>query len=282
MRFGASDLLLHGDSPLGESPRGSGTVGAPPSSQLHDNGGGTKRAETGEFKITVGRDGVATIEDKPNLQVQTHWVSPEGVKQDLRNLKRGLAAWLTDPYAVKKLGVGLLPPDAKINEDEAWKLPSGQESAVVKGWQPQTPLLSGRFDLTDWAMRAHGHDPYAAKKLAILDGSREERVAMAEQRRREYFDHSAAIAQQQVEALWSRTEVDLPMKRELLFELWDDCAEGDDALGRAGAAARGEVLGFIRTRLPVESSVAYPPGDLVELNKKRHSKQAFTPYESAP
>ena len=276
MRYAPTDLSLHSDSPLGGIAHG-GSI-APQLSLLHESGGGSKRVETGEFMVIVGRDGSATIHDKPNLQVQVHWLSPDGLKQDLSNIKHGLAMWIADPYAVKNLGTGLLPPGAKINEDEAWQLPGGQESPVLKGWQPQTALLSGKFDLTDWAMRAHGQDPYAEKKLAILDRTRDERAGMAEARRNEQLDHSAAIVRPQIDALWRRADVAPSMKRELLFELWDDCAEGDDALGRAGAAARGEILGFIRTNLPG----AYSPADLAELNKKRHSKQAFEPDSPAP
>ena len=97
MRYAPTDLSLHSDSPLGGIAHG-GSI-APQLSLLHESGGGSKRVETGEFMVIVGRDGSATIHDKPNLQVQVHWLSPDGLKQDLSNIKHGLAMWIADPYS---------------------------------------------------------------------------------------------------------------------------------------------------------------------------------------
>ncbi len=137
--------------------------------------------------------------------------------------------------------------------------------------------LSIRFDVTDWQMRSHGIDPYASRKLAFLDRTRDQRVEIGRRFRNQQLAQSAALMQRNLERL-AATTGDLAARKQALFELWDECAEtGDAELVTAGAAARGLVVGFIRAKL--RGAEAYTAGELVQLNAHRHSKRMFAPYE---
>jgi hypothetical protein len=122
-----------------------------------------------------------------------------------------------------------------------------------------------------------GIDPYAHNKLALLDRTRGQRVAVGERHRRVQLAHAAELALRNVERLWATTPALADRKRGL-FELWDDCAEtGSDEIVAGGTAARGVVIGAIRARL--RGADAYTVAELAALNASRHSKAVFAPYE---
>jgi hypothetical protein len=58
----------------------------------------------------------------------------------------------------------------------------------------------------------------------------------------------------------------------VLFELWDECAEGDGEIGQAGERARATVIGWIRAK-----HVAYSTDDVAAINHRRASRQEFAP-----
>jgi hypothetical protein len=133
-------------------------------------------------------------------------------------------------------------------------------------------------DLTDMAMRSQGIDPYAAEKLAWLDKTRDDRVAIGKRHEHEVLAHTPEYVERNVEWAWQRGR-DLATRKQDLFDLWDECAEsGSDDLIAAGTAARTYLIGFIRARLPVGSPDAYTAAELAELNAHRHSTQTFAPY----
>jgi len=137
--------------------------------------------------------------------------------------------------------------------------------------------LSGSFDVTDWAMRSHGQDPYAGQKLRFLERTLEQRVAIGRRHRTRQLARSAELARHNVDRLLAITP-DLDERKRGLFELWDDCAEsGDDELVRGGAAARALILGVIRAELA--GTDAYTADELVRFNARRTSTAAFAPYE---
>ena len=137
--------------------------------------------------------------------------------------------------------------------------------------------LGGSFDLTDWAMRSHGDDPYAGGKRAFLDRTREERYQLGKRYRKQQLARSPELARANVDRALAST-TDIPLRKQLLFELWDECAEsGDNDLVTGGAAARGMILGAIRTEL--RGDAAYTADELAELNRHRESAAPFAPYE---
>jgi hypothetical protein len=138
--------------------------------------------------------------------------------------------------------------------------------------------LAGSFDVSDWAVRRHGNDPYAHDKLVWLEKTRDDRVAIGKRHQRDVLEHTPQYVQQNLAWAWQRGR-DVATRKRDLFELWDDCAEsGDEALVAAGAAARAYVIGFIRARLPANSPDAYTSAELVELNAHRGSTHVFAPY----
>jgi hypothetical protein len=138
--------------------------------------------------------------------------------------------------------------------------------------------LGARFDATDALMRHKGMDPYASYKLKVLDQTRDERVAMGKRHRTQELARSHMHVQANLARLWASTQ-DLAARKQGLFELWDDCAEhGSDELVAGGRAARAHVVGFIRSKLPAGSAVAFTAGELAQLNRQRRSREVFAPY----
>ncbi len=137
-------------------------------------------------------------------------------------------------------------------------------------WLCKIPI-GATFDINDWAMRSHDIDPYASAKLKMLDDTRDERVAIGTQYRKELLAHSVELAQGAIAYLWASTP-DPAARKQALFELWDDCAEtGDTALVESGRAVRAFIIGFIRGK------VSYTADELAQLNARRRSKMAFAP-----
>jgi hypothetical protein len=142
--------------------------------------------------------------------------------------------------------------------------------------------LGATFDVTDWAMRSHGDDPYAAQKLAFLDRTRDQRVEIGKRHRKQQLARSAELARNNVDRLLATT-TDLAARKVGLFELWDECAEPDEAgaddldLVTGGAAARDLILGVIRAQL--RGDHAYTTDELAAFNRRRQSKARFAPYD---
>ena len=127
-------------------------------------------------------------------------------------------------------------------------------------------------------MRRHGMDPYASKKLAFLDSTRAERAQIGMRHRAEQLAMAPEIMKRNLDRLWG-TIAEPAARRQVLFELWDECAEsGNDELVVAGHAARLLVVGWIQAKLPAGSALAYTAEDLAALNAKRTSKARFAPY----
>ena len=139
-------------------------------------------------------------------------------------------------------------------------------------------LLRLDFDITDAMMRKKKMDPYASRKLAFLDETRDARVELGKEYRKEVLARTAQIVRQNLEATWQSIS-DPAQRKQALFELWDEVDEtGDEELVEAGKSARVAIIGFIRARLPSGHSDAFSSTDLARLNAKRRSKATFAPY----
>ena len=83
-----------------------------------------------------------------------------------------------------------------------------------------------------------------------------------------------------LDALWIDARWPVAYRRQLLFELWDECLdEGPDDLVLASTQARRTIEAFVRKRLPRGSADAFSDGELEQLNVRRESKEAFRPYD---
>ncbi|MEO6771400.1 MAG: hypothetical protein ABI467_00045 [Kofleriaceae bacterium] len=133
-----------------------------------------------------------------------------------------------------------------------------------------------RYDPTEILMKKFGNDPYAANKLRMLDGTRDERFEIGKTYQARQLAQSAVIAQQDLTYLWART-TGVAERKQALFEMWDECAEtGSDELVAGGAAARRMIVGFIKDRMT--GGAAYTVAELAAFNANKKSSAAFAPY----
>jgi len=138
-------------------------------------------------------------------------------------------------------------------------------------------LIGGKADLTAALHRRFVGDPFASRKLKLLDSTRDARVAIGATHRKQQLDRSAELAYRNLEALWRATP-DAAARRAALFAMWDECEEGEGARGEAGRRERAVVVGFIRARLPAGSREAFTDREISNLNARRTSRQRFAPY----
>ncbi len=262
---GAVDLRLPQGlrDDLDRVPRGTVPVpGVPPTGQLHDAGGGNRRSDQGPFVATVAPDGGVSLKDRRNLQARIVLPTP-------RDIANGISRWY---YSDKG-------PDGQRGERTLAKSVVGSIDPGDRTRTTIVPVVGGGFDVTDAIMRRKGSDPYASKKLAFLDSTRDERVQLGAEHRARQLRRTPEIVQRNLDQLWQRV-AEPRARREALFELWDEVVEtGDDGVIEAGRAARKLIIGFIRARLPAGGPDAYTAGELAALNRRRQSKAAFQPYE---
>ena len=256
-------------------PRGTDAVRDPPASGLlRATGGGSYRSEQAGFDATVHPDGTVALHDRPAASI--HVAVPS-----LGDLGRAVADWYTsdkggsgtegDPALARQ--IQLSPGATVAPSDPTDTAPKDHATTVI------VPMIGGGLELTDWMMRRHGQDPYASRKRAVLDATRDERAAIGARHRTAELARAPEMVHRQLEALWAGTP-DLAERKQGLFELWDDCVEAGDAEAvAAGNAARRMIVGFIRAHLPAGSADAYTPAELAALAGARRAKAAFAPYD---
>ena len=243
----------------------------PISGRLHDAG----RELVIQDRVTtvqVDPDGGAHFHDKPDAEI--HLQLPIMSRAQFGNMLR---KWYEDPYAQTRVGKtqDLAPVDQAV--EGTWN--SGLSNRQPDPGGGTVPIAGGSFDITAWAMRkAHVGDPYQARKLALLDATRAERAERGGVYRVQQLAKSAEIMRGNLEQLW-RATADARERREVLFQLWDECVEGEGVQAEAGARARAQVLGWIRARLPAGAPGAFTAAEIAALDGKRASQQHFCPYE---
>lgn len=238
------------------------SAGPRPEVQLHtghlQQDGGGFRSQQGPFSARVDKDGSVRLEDASNVNIRIAAPSP-------RSIGDAVDAWYrSDKGPIEDAATGSVDP-------------ADRSKAIV------APVVRGGFDITDGLMRHLGvGDPYASKKLAFLDATRDERVQMGAKHRAEQLARTDLLVRENLERLW-RAVRDPAARRQALFELWDEVVESGDArVVEAGAAARRQIVGFIRARLPAGSALGYSASELRTLNASRQSRTAFAPYDALP
>lgn len=134
--------------------------------------------------------------------------------------------------------------------------------------------LVGVFDITDMVMRLHGDDPYAYDKALVLDLTRPMRDKLTDADRQRRIQRALATLPRDLQALWARRDLPARERRELLFHLWDELLEQD----QAGSSGRKLIADFIRRHLPEGSPEAFTGEELARYNGGRKSQAAFAPY----
>lgn len=252
--------------------------------------GGTGVIEDRVTTVRVDRDGTAHFTDRPDFDVHwnLHLPTERGLRDDARELARGLTDWYADPFAQARVGRSQDVPRhmlGKPGDCDHWDDACSQamRSAEADRHEQLDHLsqgyqVGGKSEITDLLMRRFVGDPYAARKRKLLDDSRAYRAALGATHRAEDLARSAELMQRNVEAVW-RATADRAARRDALFALWDECDEGEGADGEAGQRARTIVIGWIRARLPVGAPGAYTSADLATYAARRASRQPFAPYE---
>ncbi len=249
---------------------------APRQRQRHDED--RRRRHDGDGR----HDGNAHFHDKPSVDVHLFPTLPS-TGEIRKDIGKGLESWEKDPYKDQRNGpVQDLPEHQRAVEgacdhygSECGAPPNGPSDTPAPA---AIPIIGGRFEITDYLMKKFGvGDPYAARKKELLDATFDERAQKGAAHRAEQLDRSGVIMRENLEALW-RASADAGERKEALFEMWDECAEGDDAAGIAGERARKVVVGWIRAKLPAGSAGAFTAADLAQLDARKSSKQPFAPY----
>jgi hypothetical protein len=284
-RRGGLLAMRHGEAPsaalpagrwddLDHAPRGTAPERRIVTGLLHESGGGDHASDQDVFNAVVHPDGTVELHDAPNLQIGVGLPS-------LKDLGHALADWYESdkgPYGAEgntamARQIQLSAGATATAQDPTEPRPKDRSRTVI------LPILTGRFDLTDWLMRNNRLDPYDRRKLVFLDATRDERVQIGTRGRAEHLAQTPQIVQKSLEALWAAT-TDLAARKQALFELWDDCVEtGDPAVVDAAAAARRMIIGFIRARLPADSASAYTAAEIAALTQRKRSTAGFAPYE---
>lgn len=276
----AAERIAAGGKPLQAEPHISGKLQSTP--------GGRAVTDDAVTTMTMEPDGNIALRDKSDFDIKLKLPIPrldiEGMRQDAGRL---LSEWYRDPYAATRFGpmsdvsrVWKAVPDACTTWGDMWcddALAPAQERYARDQKKTDGSLAGGTADITAWLHRKFIGDPYASRKLKLLDDTREERIARGGAYRRERLDRSAELVLRTLEQLWA-SELDPVRRRIALFELWDECDEGEGPRGEAGERARAMIIGWIRTRVPRGSADAYSVEEIGELDARRGSTQSFTPY----
>ncbi len=162
---------------------------------------------------------------------------------------------------------------ARIHDDgrlifDAKVLSTGLSSDPVTG-----PRAFGVFDLTDILGK---YDPYAWQKLELLEETFERRAALSKHNRAQVRKRAIDALPAYLSAIW-RQQWDAQTRRQLLFALWDECAEGGAGNAKEGAQAREIILAFIASELPSGTRNGFSQEEVRNLNAVRTSTTEFAP-----
>lgn len=238
--------------------------------------------------IDVEKDGYAHINATPDVDIHFHVPLPslhsirysEQAIHDFENdLGQGLRAWYADPTKSMRKGPATeLPEHLKAVPGQCDQYGALNCEPEPMPATPTGNIASGKMDLTAYLAKKLGvGDVYSTRKRKLLDSTIDERAQRGELYRSQQLKRAPELVRRNLVALWAAT-TDPAERREALFAMWDECAEGEGSLGEAGELARKEVIDWIVAYLPRGSAGAYSDADIARLSAHRTSKQAFDPY----
>ena len=258
------------------------------SGRLHNVPGGGAVIHDRVANVRVDRDGAAHIDSAPDIDIHLKLPLRPDLKQDLRDIGKSLHDWADDPYAGERYNrtmdlpkhLQAIPGQCDTYGDPMCDDPDAPEAKVMKNWLSDdgyaTSVAGGKLDLTAYlARKFHVGDVYASRKLALLDSTRDERAARGGAFRAEQLARSAELMRDNLAQLAASSPAEL---HQALFELWDECAEGDGPTGEAGQRARAQVIAWIHAHLPEGGTGAFTAAEIAGLDGHRSSKQHFAPY----
>jgi hypothetical protein len=148
--------------------------------------------------------------------------------------------------------------------------------------------------LSDFIRAGQGKEPWWVDKKKLLQRTEKLRLALAIKWAESQVEVRMKQLYRDLLEIWHDAARTAVQRRERLFQRWDECVEAmrvdikgfgdsgkselDELREKAGGEARASIEAFIRKHLPKGSEDAYPPEELRELNRKRHSEERFDPY----
>lgn len=235
-------------------------------------------------RMHVEKDGSAHLRDKGDFDA--HITLPIMSFDEFRTgLGRQLSTWYADPYRDQRAGrmqdvprhISAVPGACEKFGDVSCEPPGDRPMQSVSGDASIIGVVAGKADITGWLHRKFIGDPYASRKLKLLDTTRDARAEIGSVHRAEQRDRASEFAQRNIDALWKAT-TDIAERKAALFEMWDECSEDESKDGEAGERARAIVLGWIRAKLPQGSPGAFTVDEIAKLDARRTSHQHFVPY----
>jgi hypothetical protein len=262
--------------PLDHAPAGTRPEKQRRTGILHESGSGTHETDQGGFTAKVNRDGSVELHDNPSASIRLALPSLKGIGRaisDWYEAPKGTYGETAEAPMSKYYQLSVGPTTDQGDEAHPEHIPKETAKTAI------IPVFAGRLEFTDWLMRRKGIDPYASRKLKILDATRDERVQIGNRHRADQLAMTPQIIQRNLERLWAAIP-DTAARKQALFDLWDECVEtGDPAVVAAAAAARRLVIAFIRARFPAGSPDAFTAAELDAVARTKRSKATFQPYE---
>jgi hypothetical protein len=136
-------------------------------------------------------------------------------------------------------------------------------------------------DLNTVAERIAGNDPFSFEKARIAAATFEERLCLAKEAARRRLQDGAFHLKERLDHLRELPGLSTAQRREIAFEMWDECLEDRSDGPDLYAAARATIVAFIRRAFPPGSPDAYTSAELATLNRRRVSRAPFDPYATA-
>jgi hypothetical protein len=265
-------------------PKGTAPAKDISTGKLAPDGGGTHKSDQGPFTVKVDKDGSVSLKDKRNFNIRLTLPTAKDIGDMFQ-------AWYYDPNKpVGTLGPPKQPKrQANLTREDvsgAERL-SGDDSPVYaheKDPNPGSggvgiPIAAGGFDITDAFMRSKGIDPYASKKLAFLDSTRDERVQIGTKHKSQQLAQVAQIVKKNLARVWAAT-TDPQQRKQALFEMWDECVEtGSAEVVEAATTARKIIIGVARANFPANGPHAFTSEEIAACNRMKQSSATFAPYE---
>lgn len=127
----------------------------------------------------------------------------------------------------------------------------------------------------------------AGAKQRFLDATTALRSKLAAEHRRGAERAALVSLESDLRALWTAVDTPASVRREKIFQRWDDCAEvpanadvsaEERARGRAGDRARRRIESWIRANIPAKGADPFTAAELRDMNARRRSRVAFEPY----
>lgn len=137
------------------------------------------------------------------------------------------------------------------------------------------------FDRTTGRFSMPGRNYRIWEKLRYLDRTRAKRLKIRRRWKQRiekgYFTHIDA----RLHKIWQRNDLSYAAKKQVLFELWNECLENDGSeKAKRTQRARSAIIRFIRKHLPKGSPHAYTAQELKRMARLRAGRAPFNPYNS--